>query len=82
GDPDNVYFQSLITNDLLGRLRNQIRFVDMDGEAANNLFPQTVCAHFSGYHIQAMQLCVGEITLTPMSVPAHLHAHNITAVSP
>ncbi|PHM37593.1 type VI secretion system protein VasA [Xenorhabdus mauleonii] len=82
GDPDNVYFQSLITDDLLGRLRNQIRFIGMDGNAANNLSPQTVCAHFSGYHIQAMQLDIGEITHTPMSVPAHLHARNITAVSP
>ncbi|MBD2794435.1 type VI secretion system baseplate subunit TssF, partial [Xenorhabdus sp. CUL] len=44
--------------------------------------PQTVCAHVSGYHIQAMQLGIGEITHTQASVPAHLHARNITAVSP
>ncbi|MBD2781615.1 type VI secretion system baseplate subunit TssF [Xenorhabdus szentirmaii] len=81
GDSDNVYFQSWVTDDLLGRLHNQIRFIGMDGAAAKNLSPQTVCAHVSGYHIQAMQLGIGEITHTQASVPAHLHARNITAVS-
>ncbi|MDE9563548.1 type VI secretion system baseplate subunit TssF [Xenorhabdus bovienii] len=82
GDPDNVYFQSWITDDLLGRRHYQIRFIGMDGEAANNLSPQTVCAHVSGYHIQAMQLGVGAITHAQAPVPAHLHARNITPVSP
>ncbi|MBD2794331.1 type VI secretion system baseplate subunit TssF, partial [Xenorhabdus sp. CUL] len=57
-------------------------FIGMDGKAAHNLSPQTVCTHVSGYHIQAMQLDVGEIMHTQASVPAHLHARNITAVSP
>ncbi|WP_167385932.1 type VI secretion system baseplate subunit TssF [Xenorhabdus miraniensis] len=82
GEPDNVYFQSLITDDLLGRLHNQIHFSGMDGKAANNLSPQTICAHFIGYHLQAMQLAIGEITFTQESVPAHLYASNITPVSP
>ncbi|MBD2803024.1 type VI secretion system baseplate subunit TssF [Xenorhabdus sp. 42] len=82
GDPDNVYFQSRVTDDLLGQLHNQVHFTGMDGKAANNLSPQTVCAYFTGFHIQAMQLGIGEITHTPASVPAHLHARNITAVSP
>ncbi|WP_169923522.1 type VI secretion system baseplate subunit TssF [Xenorhabdus innexi] len=82
GDPDNVYFQSWITDDLLGRRHHQIRFMGMDGKAAHNLSPQTVCAHVSGYHIQAMQLGVGDITHTQAPVPAHLHARNITPVSP
>ncbi|WP_038264452.1 type VI secretion system baseplate subunit TssF, partial [Xenorhabdus cabanillasii] len=82
GDPDNVYFQSRVTDDLLGRLHNQVHFTGMDGKAANNLSPQAVCAHVTGFHIQAMQLGIGEITHTPASVPAHLHARNITAVSP
>ncbi|WP_340619086.1 type VI secretion system baseplate subunit TssF, partial [Xenorhabdus entomophaga] len=82
GEPDNVYFQSLITDDLLGRLHNQIHFSGMDGKAANNLSPQTVCVHAIGYHEQAMKLAIGDITLTQESVPAHLYARNITPVSP
>ncbi|PHM49277.1 type VI secretion system baseplate subunit TssF [Xenorhabdus miraniensis] len=82
GDPDNVYFQALITDDLLGRLHNQIHFFGMDGKAANTLPPQAVRAHFTGYHVQAMKLAIGDITLTQESVPAHLYASNITSVSP
>ncbi|MBC8951189.1 type VI secretion system baseplate subunit TssF [Xenorhabdus sp. TS4] len=82
GEPGNVYFQALITDDLLGRLHNRIHFYGMDGNAADNLSPQTVCARVIGYHEQAMQLAVGDITLTQGSVPAHLHARNITPVSP
>ncbi|MBC8954057.1 type VI secretion system baseplate subunit TssF [Xenorhabdus sp. PB62.4] len=82
GEPDNVYFQSLITDDLLGRLHNQIYFFGMDGKAANNLPSQMVCAHFIGYHVQAMKLAISDITLTQESVPAHLYANNITSVSP
>ncbi|WP_340621821.1 type VI secretion system baseplate subunit TssF [Xenorhabdus siamensis] len=81
GEPDNVYFQSVITDDLLGRIHNRIRFIGMDGEAANNLSPQSVCADFIGYHEQAMKLAIGDITLTQESVPAHLSASNITPVS-
>ncbi|MBE8598154.1 type VI secretion system baseplate subunit TssF [Xenorhabdus sp. BG5] len=81
-EPDNVYFQSLITDDLLGRLYNQIHFFGMDGKAANSLSPQSICAHFIGYHVQAMKLGIGDITLTQESVPAHLYASNITPVSP
>ncbi|WP_338804161.1 hypothetical protein WDV76_00485 [Xenorhabdus griffiniae] len=54
----------------------------MDGKAANTLSPQSVCAHLIGYHVQAMKLGIGDITLTQESVPAHLHACNITPVSP
>jgi type VI secretion system protein ImpG len=81
-EPENVYFQSLITDDLLGRIHNQMHFTGMDGEAANNLALQSVCAHFVGYHIQAMRLAIGDIHLTQESVPAHLYARNITPVSP
>ncbi|WP_338803411.1 type VI secretion system baseplate subunit TssF [Xenorhabdus griffiniae] len=81
-EPGNVYFQSLITDDLLGRIHHKVHFTGMDGKAANTLSPQTVCAHFIGYRVQAMQLGIGDITLTQESVPAHLHAHNITPVSP
>ncbi|KLU14013.1 hypothetical protein AFK69_17355 [Xenorhabdus sp. GDc328] len=71
GEPDNVYFQSLITDDLLGRLHNQIHFFGIDGKTANTLSPQSVCAHLIGYHVQAMKLGIGDITLTQESVPAH-----------
>ncbi|CDH01425.1 type VI secretion system baseplate subunit TssF [Xenorhabdus bovienii] len=82
GQPENIYFQSLLSTDLLGRIRNGIRFLGVDGEDAKNLPSQTVCAHLTGYHVQAMTLEAGDITVSEESVPAHLRASNITPVSP
>ncbi|MBD2816435.1 type VI secretion system baseplate subunit TssF [Xenorhabdus sp. Flor] len=82
GQPDNLYFQPQLATDLLGRLQNRIHFLDTEGKDTIHLPSQTVCAHFIGYHTQAMTLEPGDITEPQESVPSHLRACNITPVSP
>ncbi|MDC9589466.1 type VI secretion system baseplate subunit TssF [Xenorhabdus sp. XENO-10] len=82
GQPDNLYFQPRLSIDLLGRIQNRIHFLGTDGKDATRLPSQTVCAHFIGYHTQAMTLEPGDITESQESVPSHLRARNITPVSP
>ncbi|PHM24518.1 type VI secretion system baseplate subunit TssF [Xenorhabdus budapestensis] len=82
GQPNNLYFQPRLSIDLLGRIQNRIHFLGTDGKDATRLPPQPVCAHFIGYHTQAMTLTPGDITESQESVPAHLRARNITPVSP
>ncbi|OTA21229.1 putative type VI secretion system protein [Xenorhabdus beddingii] len=79
---DCIYIQPLVSADLLGRIQNTLRFIGTNGKDAYDLSPQSVSAHFYGYHSKAMALGVGEVALTQESVPAHLRAHNITPVSP
>ncbi|KMJ45727.1 MULTISPECIES: type VI secretion system baseplate subunit TssF [Xenorhabdus] len=82
GQPDNLYFQPRLSIDLLGRIQYWLHFLDADGKAATKLPSQPVCAHFIGYHTQAMTLEPGAITESQESVPSHLRACNITPVSP
>ncbi len=82
GEADNLYFQPQLSIDLLGRIQNRIHFLGADGKDATKLPFQPVCVHFIGYHTQAMTLGSGTITESQESVPSHLRACNITAVSP
>ncbi|MEQ1977602.1 type VI secretion system baseplate subunit TssF [Xenorhabdus sp. SGI240] len=82
GHPDNLYFQPRLSIDLLGRIQNRLYFLGADGKEATRLPSQPVCAHFIGYHTQAMTLEPGTITESQESVPSHLRASNITPVSP
>ncbi|WP_240042409.1 type VI secretion system baseplate subunit TssF [Photorhabdus khanii] len=80
-DAEFLYFYQLNTEcDILQHIRQQLRFFDCHGKAANNLPSQSIFCQFTGYQSQATELGIGDINLVGEDASG-LTVSNITPVS-